>query len=341
MTWVDERSGFDIYMERLNSTGTPQWGTGSGVPLATTTDFGDPAPIIADGAGGAIITWEFDQANFDIAAQRVNAAGVPQWGGGVAVCTAANTQWFPRIVSDGGAGAIITWPDDRSGLGWSIFAQHLNASGVSQWTPNGKALSALISDPVHAVVPAIAANGAGGAIVAWPDNRAGLGNHDIYERNVTASGILSLPADGTPLCTAAGEQVGPSIESDGVNAIVTWQDQRSGNWDIYASPIGVLTGVGDTPSVSALSLTPNYPNPFLSRTSMSLDLPAAGDVKIEVFDVAGHRVRHADLGRMSAGSREMRFDGHDDAGRLLPSGVYFYRVHAGAETVTEKMVIAR
>jgi hypothetical protein len=37
----------------------------------------------------------------------------------------------------------------------------------------------------------------------------------------------------------------------------------------------------------------------------------------------------------------MRFDGHDDAGRLLPSGVYFYRVHAGAETVTEKMVIAR
>jgi hypothetical protein len=133
------------------------------------------------------------------------------------------------------------------------------------------------------------------------------------------------------------------IESNGGVAIVAWQDRRSGsdNYDIYAEPISVLTGVHDTPSVSALSLTPNYPNPFLSRTSMSLDLPAAGDVNIEVFDVAGRRVRHADLGRMSAGSREMRFDGHDDAGRQLPSGVYFYRVHAGAETVTEKMVIAR
>jgi len=52
-------------------------------------------------------------------------------------------------------------------------------------------------------------------------------------------------------------------------------------------------------------------------------------------------VRTWELGRVSAGSKTMSFDGRDERGRLLASGVYFYRVSANGTTVTKKMVIAR
>jgi hypothetical protein len=341
IAWTDERTGFDVYAQRVDGTGATQW-TDNGVLLGATIDSLDPTPLVADGAGGAIVTWDTDPVNLDLAAQRVNAAGVAQWGSGVLVSTAANLQGSPRIVSDGAAGATITWEDTRTGTNRDLYGQHLNASGIPQWTPNGKALTAFLTgDTVHPLFPITAANGAGGEIIAWQDIRSGISNHDIYARAVSASGGLGLPANGTPLCTAAGEQLNPRVESDGTTAIVTWRDRRSGNWDIYAAPIGVLTAVQDTPSISALQLTPNYPNPFGAGTSMNLDVPSDGDVKFDVFDVAGRSVRHSDLGQMNAGWRGMRFDGRDDAGRLLPSGVYFYRVHQGDQTVTEKIVIAR
>jgi hypothetical protein len=52
-------------------------------------------------------------------------------------------------------------------------------------------------------------------------------------------------------------------------------------------------------------------------------------------------VRTLDEGRRHAGASEFSLDGLDDHAHALPSGVYFYRVHAGSETVTKKMVIAR
>jgi hypothetical protein len=273
--------------------------------------------------------------HLDIVAQRVNAAGATQWAGGAPVCVDANAQINPQIVSDGGAGAIITWQDNRNGPADNVYAQRVNASGVSQWTTNGIALSS-----GSAELPVIAANGAGGAIVAWDDSRSLYPDHNIFTRALSSAGAMSWPAPGTAMCTAGGDQGWPRIESNGGIAITVWQDHRGANWDIYAQPIGVVSGVRDTPSVPTLSVTPNYPNPFGGRTAMSLTLTSDANVNVDVFDVAGHRVRHHELGRLNAGWNQMSFDGRDDAGRSLPSGVYFYRIHAANQTVTQKMIIA-
>jgi flagellar hook assembly protein FlgD len=90
-----------------------------------------------------------------------------------------------------------------------------------------------------------------------------------------------------------------------------------------------------------MALTSNYPNPFSARTVFDLDLAVDANVVADVFNVAGQRVRHIELGRLSAGSRAMSFDGLGADGRRLPSGVYFYRVTANGASVTRKMVIAR
>jgi flagellar hook assembly protein FlgD len=93
------------------------------------------------------------------------------------------------------------------------------------------------------------------------------------------------------------------------------------------------------PPVSWIMLTPNYPNPFSAGTTFDLDLPTDAEVAVDVLDVAGRRVRQLALGRMSAGSRSMSFDGRDATGRRLPSGLYFCRVIANGAMVTNKMVI--
>ena len=97
----------------------------------------------------------------------------------------------------------------------------------------------------------------------------------------------------------------------------------------------------DTPSLPReLTLLSNAPNPFQSETVFRVGAPAASAARIEVYDVAGRRVRSLET-PLSRGWQSVLFDGRDNAGNVLASGVYFYRVHAGGATVTKKMVIAR
>jgi hypothetical protein len=215
---------------------------------------------------------------------------------------------------------------------------------VVQWTADGVALCTA-TDIQGA--PTIVSDGVGGAIVTWQDRRAGTGEDDIYAQRMNASGAVQWTADGVPICIGVDLQTFPIIASDGGGgAIVTWRDRRNGtDLDIYAQhvdPDGFIpVGIRNLPSRATLALRPNYPNPFSTTTTIDLKLPVDADVKIDVFDVAGRRVRQLDLGRIRAGSRPMNFDGLDDTGRSLPSGVYFCRVRAGGQTLTRKMVIAR
>ena len=238
VTWTDFRSGAnsDIYVRRVNALGVPQW-TAHGVALCTAANIQSDPTIVSDGAGGAIVTWlDFRSgSNADVYVQRVNASGVPQWtANGVALCTAANDQTLPTIVSDGAAGAIVTWNDYRSGTSTDIYAQRVNALGTPQWTANGVGLCTAAFDQIAAM---IVSDGAGGAIIPWADGRSA--SSDIYAQRVNALGTPQWTANGVALCTAAGDQVDPTIVLDGAaGAIVTWHDFRSGtNNDIYAQRV--------------------------------------------------------------------------------------------------------
>jgi hypothetical protein len=68
--------------------------------------------------------------------------------------------------------------------------------------------------------------------------------------------------------------------------------------------------------------------------------PTGGSARVEVYDVRGHRVSDRSLS-LSQGWQDVRFDGRDAKGNILPSGVYFYRVTSGGVSQTQKFVIAR
>jgi hypothetical protein len=88
---------------------------------------------------------------------------------GSVVCDASNDQLFPLAVPDGAGGAIIVWQDNRNGAG-DIYAQRMSPAGAPLWAANGIVICSATGDQNTAT---IAADGAGGALIAWVDTRTG------------------------------------------------------------------------------------------------------------------------------------------------------------------------
>jgi hypothetical protein len=89
------------------------------------------------------------------------------------------------------------------------------------------------------------------------------------------------------------------------------------------------------------TLYQNYPNPFNPTTSVAFYLPAGASVTLAVYDVRGARVRLLAYGTRPEGKHVVQWDGTNDAGGRVGSGVYYYRLAAGKETFTKKLVVVR
>ena len=116
---------------------------------------------------------------------------------------------------------------------------------------------------------------------------------------------------------------------------------ESAQWFLAEIRRPVTTAVGDRPLASRAVLHQNYPNPFNPSTVVGFDLAERGKVRIEVFDVLGRRVATIADRVFSAGRHRLAWDGRDDGGRPVASGVYLCRLDAGERRETRKMVLAR
>ncbi|RMI06693.1 MAG: T9SS C-terminal target domain-containing protein [Calditrichaeota bacterium] len=104
----------------------------------------------------------------------------------------------------------------------------------------------------------------------------------------------------------------------------------------------LLARAGNTSLPERFELLQNYPNPFNPTTTISFDLPHATRITLHVFDVSGRQVRKLADGQYAAGSHQVVWDGRDDNGVQVASGVYFYRLSTGSGFVaTRKMVLLR
>lgn len=108
---------------------------------------------------------------------------------------------------------------------------------------------------------------------------------------------------------------------------------------VYYDP---ATGVGDLadPQVSTF-LAPNIPNPFSRETTLRLRMARPGHVKLTVVDPSGRTLRRLAQREFPAGYAQLRWDGRDDRGGRVPSGVYFIRLQTSEGVRTRRVLVAR
>ncbi|MCB0291414.1 MAG: T9SS type A sorting domain-containing protein, partial [Calditrichaeota bacterium] len=104
-------------------------------------------------------------------------------------------------------------------------------------------------------------------------------------------------------------------------------------------PVGNGRSVSEFPQ--HFELLPNYPNPFNPETVVSYRLSVVSDVKLAIYNVLGELVRNLHQRRETPGLHSVRWDGRDDAGRPVCSGVYIYRLETAQQTATRKMILLR
>ncbi|SYZ73591.1 exported hypothetical protein [Candidatus Zixiibacteriota bacterium] len=89
------------------------------------------------------------------------------------------------------------------------------------------------------------------------------------------------------------------------------------------------------------ALAQNYPNPFNPSTAIKFDLPQTSQVKLEIFNILGQKIRTLINREMTAGSYDITFDGKGDDNKQLGSGVYFYRLRAGEFEQSRSMMLLK
>jgi hypothetical protein len=161
---------------------------------------------------------------------------------------------------------------------------------------------------------------------------------------------------GAVITVAYGDTVFFVGETDG-NGTAVWQSgpDRLGGYDITITKPGFLphaaklivpivsdiTDEEDHKSALPFALAQNHPNPFNPTTTIQFDIPNTGPVCLEVYDILGRRVTTLVDETLAAGRHSVQFDGNNEYGIPLGSGVYFYRLQAGTFTELKKMVLLK
>jgi len=94
-------------------------------------------------------------------------------------------------------------------------------------------------------------------------------------------------------------------------------------------------------SLQKVEVHQNYPNPFNPATTISFNLPKSSKVTLKIYNLLGQEVRTLADHVMEAGSHSISWDGKDNSGDPVSSGVYFYRLNAGESKVVRKMIFMR
>lgn len=130
-----------------------------------------------------------------------------------------------------------------------------------------------------------------------------------------------------------------SSDYDGDAVVESGVDDFTIIADMGETTVAVEPGSSVAPSAAYLSAA--RPNPFTPRTTIRFGLTRGGPVELVVYDVQGRKVRGLVNGPLAAGHHGVVWDGRDDAGRRLESGVYYTRLVAESATTTRSVTLVR
>lgn len=179
-----------------------------------------------------------------------------------------------------------------------------------------------------------------------------LGDEENFTLTASSS-MYNIPDDYALLLTPPEHPYGMSVSKAGLFKGVV--PNVSGSWNVnlkVVDNIGI-TAYGKVPfSVTALDaeetvlasgfrLMQNYPNPFNASTTIDFSIPDQSLVSLEVFNIRGQKVKTLVQNDLAAGSHAISWNGTNEAGASVASGVYYYRLSIPGEEQTAKMLLIK
>jgi hypothetical protein len=132
-----------------------------------------------------------------------------------------------------------------------------------------------------------------------------------------------------------GEKFTLRVDGVAVNETITWTSTGD------RIELARLTTAAGGTLPGGFALAQNYPNPFNPTTTISFSLPTKGTAKLEIYNVLGKLVAVPFSGTVEAGDHQVVWDGKNETGEAVASGVYFYRLTADKYTDTKKMMLLK
>jgi hypothetical protein len=164
--------------------------------------------------------------------------------------------------------------------------------------------------------------------------------------DVASSSFGDIPVGGTRDNSSAPFRI--SVVESPADDIVEFDlhlsgaDSRYDSYDVITLVLDLdQTGVDESEFAAVFTLRQNRPNPFRNGTAMSFDLPAPARAAVSVYSVAGRKVATVVDREFGAGRHDVMWNGRDSSGRPVPAGIYFYRLEAGDNVNTKKMIVLR
>ena len=166
------------------------------------------------------------------------------------------------------------------------------------------------------------------------------GAYKIARQVLDGGGANWLSTTNYQLCSSLGQPIIGDQDnwSTGDNYSV-----GSGFWNEWVVGMTPVEEEGEDSDLlpKQFALHQNYPNPFNLGTIIKYALPKASEVKIHIYNILGQKVRSLVNERQEAGYRMIRWDGNNDRGNEVSSGVYFYRIEAGDFVKSKKMILLK
>lgn len=268
---------------------------------------------------------------------------------------------LPRIAIDNTGGArsgwiyIVTTEKNRIPAGSDPdIILHRSTDGGQSWSAGIRVNQDPLNNGKIQYFPAIVVDNAGGVNVIYYDDRTTTGDStglflarssdggDTWQEwEISDHHFQPVPIGG----------LGQGYQGDNIDLAIAgntlwpvWMDNFSGIYQIWTAPVdwetvSVVEAAGAVPA--GFELHPNFPNPFNPATTITYRLPAPARVVLEIFDISGRKIRTLAAGRHTTGSHQVIWDGRDQHGMSVGSGIYLYQLKTMDFQQIRKMVLLR
>ena len=150
---------------------------------------------------------------------------------------------------------------------------------------------------------------------------------------------------------ASHEDLVMAAMNDGVHHVtVDWNVGAMDVWDMtmasngpfqFTLDLSATLGIDESTIPDVFALHNNYPNPFNPVTNITYDIPEVADVKLEIYNVMGQKIRTLATGSHEPGRYRVLWNATNDLGQGLSSGMYIYRIQAGDFVSVRKLVLMK